>query len=209
MNESTPPPPPTFPRHDPATAEFWEVRYREKFSPWDAGTVPASLKHWVARHLDLRGQAVLVPGCGSAWEVAYLDDAGFRVKAIDFSPAAVEAAKRHLGARSALVEEADFFGPALDPSAFDLIYERAFLCALPRRLWRDWAARTIELLRPGGLLIGFFFRDDSERGPPFGLKDGELAGLLAAHCDLLETSVPEDSIAVFAGKESWQVWRKR
>jgi SAM-dependent methyltransferase len=200
---------PQFPRHDPASPDFWEVRYRERFSPWDAGGVPACLKEWTAAHTELVSQTVLIPGCGSAWEVAFLDQAGFQVRAIDFSAAAVEAARAHLGPRAALVEEADFFGPALLPASFDLVYERAFLCALPRRLWQDWAARTAELLRPGGLLLGFFFFDDSERGPPFGLKSGELEALLAANFEPLETRIPSDSIAVFAGKERWQVWRKR
>ncbi len=92
---------------------------------------------------------------------------------------------------------------------FDVLYERAFLCALPRRMWADWAKRSAELLRPGGLLVGFFFADDNERGPPFGLKPGELEALMAQDFDLLETRTPTDSIPVFKGKESWQVWRKR
>lgn len=200
---------PQFPRHDPATPDFWEVRYREQFSPWDAGGVPQCLKDWVVGNPQARGMNVLIPGCGSAWEVEHFDANGFKVQAIDFSPAAVAAAKAHLGARSHLVIEADFFGPALAAGAFDVIYERAFLCALPRRMWQDWAHRTAELLRPGGRVIGFFFTDDSERGPPFGLKAGELDSLMAPFFELEDTQVPRDSIPVFAGKESWQVWKKR
>lgn len=200
---------PQFPRHDPASPDFWEVRYRERFSPWDAGGVPQCLKDWVVQTPQAGGSSVLIPGCGSAWEVEYLDASGFKVKAIDFSPAAVAAAKAHLGARAGLVHEADFFGPALKAGEFDVLYERAFLCALPRRIWADWSKRSAELLRPGGLLVGFFFADDNERGPPFGLKPGELEALMAPDFDLLESRTPMDSIPVFEGKESWQVWRKR
>ena len=64
------------------------------------------------------------------------------------------------------VRKADFF--ALDEGPFDLVYERAFLCALPRPRWPDWARRMAELVRPGGELAGFFYMNDNERGPPFG-----------------------------------------
>lgn len=211
MNEELPPkaPVPQFPRHDPATPNFWEVRYREGFSPWDAGGVPACLKRWAAEQSVGSGASILIPGCGSAWEVAFLDDAGFGVSAIDFSASAVAQARAHLGQRSGLVQEADFFGPALPVAGFDFIYERAFLCALPRRLWAPWADRCAQLLRPGGSMVGFFYTDDSERGPPFGLKPGELETLLEPAFERMEQVTPSDSIAVFAGKETWQVWRKR
>lgn len=197
---------PTFPRHDPATPDFWEVRYREQFAPWDAGGVPLSLKQWVAAQ-SAQGE-VLIPGCGSAWEVGYLADLGWPVTAIDFSPAAVEAARKVLGPHADKVKEADFFGDVLKPASFDFMYERAFLCALPRRLWPEWAARCHELLRPGGKMVGFFFNDDNERGPPFGLKAGELDALMQGRFVMETSSVPADSIEVFRGKERWMVWRR-
>ena len=129
--------------------------------------------------------------------------------AIDFSAAAVAAARATLGEHGDKVREADFFGPVLAPASFDVIYERAFLCALPRRLWHDWASRCASLLVPGGLLAGFFYADDSERGPPFGLKPGELDMLMSPAFDLIESRTPTDSIPVFKGKETWMVWRRR
>ncbi|MBL8517485.1 MAG: methyltransferase domain-containing protein [Betaproteobacteria bacterium] len=197
---------PTFPKHDPATADFWDVRYREQFSPWDAGGVPASLKRWAAAEPAPR--SVLIPGCGSAWEVEFFAALGWPVLAIDFSPAAVEAARRTLGPLADKVVQADFFGGTFTPASFDLIYERAFLCALPRRLWSDWAARCHALLKPTGRLVGFFYDDDSERGPPFGLRAGELADLMRDRFTLESASTPTDSIEVFRGKETWRVWRR-
>lgn len=199
--------PPSFPRLDPASADFWEVRYRERFSPWDAGGVPESLKQW-AESLDKAPGDVLIPGCGSAWEVGFMAERGWPVTAIDFSPAAVAAARALLGIHADRVREADFFGTSLHPGSFDLIYERAFLCALPRRLWQDWAARCHALLRPGGRLAGFFYADDSERGPPFGLKAGELDDLMRGRFVLEDSQTPTDSIEVFRGKERWMVWRR-
>lgn len=199
---------PTFPKHDPASPEFWEIRYLEKFSPWDAGGVPICLREWVLSR-DATPDSVLIPGCGSAWEVQFFASQHWPVIAIDFSAAAVAAARAVLGEHGDKVREADFFGPTLSPASFDVIYERAFLCALPRRMWQDWAKRCAELLVPGGLLAGFFYADNSERGPPFGLKSGELHSLLSPAFDLVESRVPNDSIPVFKDKETWMAWQRR
>lgn len=199
---------PRFPKHDPAGADFWEVRYRERFTPWDAGQVPLRLREF-ARSNPPAGRA-LVPGCGSGYEVRFLGEAGWDVEGIDFSPAALEAAYPVLGPWKDRVRQADFFGAEVaGPYAF--IYERAFLCALPRRLWRDWAARVAQLIPAGGRLAGFFyFEPGVERGPPFPLhSEAELSELLGADFERVEDADVPDSIAVFAGKERWQAWRRR
>ncbi len=122
--------------------------------------------------------------------------------AIDFSPAAVAAARAVVGARAGQVVEADFF--AWQPAApLDLIYERAFLCAMPRAMWPQVAARWAQLLAPGAMLAGYFFFDDNAKGPPFGISSEQLQALLAPHFDCLADEAVDDSIAVFAGKERW------
>ena len=131
------------------------------------------------------------------------------VLAIDFSDAAVEAARQELGPFSGLVKKADFF--VVQERPFDLVYERAFLCALPRALWGDWGRRVAELLRPGGELAGFFYIDDNERGPPFGISRDGLKDLLGEAFELTEDQVvpAAQSLPVFKGKEIWQVWKRR
>jgi Thiopurine S-methyltransferase (TPMT) len=99
----------------------------------------------------------------------------------------------------------DFFSSSLWPQEFNFVYQRAFLCALPRRVWGDWAKRIAELIAPGGRLGGFFYFDESERGPPFELKAGELEGLLSPCFKVIETATSQDSIKLFQGKELWQV----
>jgi SAM-dependent methyltransferase len=193
------------PKLDPAGPDFWDVRFREGFTPWDAGGVPAALREFLTREPAAR--RVLVPGCGSGYEVRAFAAAGHDVVAIDFSAAAIEAARRVLGELGHLVVQGDFFTHPLD--SFDLVYERAFLCALPRPLWPRWAARVAEVLRPGGRLAGFFFWSEDERGPPFGLQGGELEELLSPAFDRIEDAPVADSIPVFAGRERWQTWRRR
>lgn len=198
---------PTFPRHDPAEAAFWDVRYEARFAPWDAGRVPAQLRAFVAREPAPR--SVLVPGCGSAHDVRFLAERGWPVMGLDFSARAVEEARAALGPWAHAVREGDFFAPIAE-APFCVVYERAFLCALPRRLWSDWARRVAQLVAPGGALAGFFFFGADERGPPFPLHgQGELDALLEGAFERLEDAAVPDSIPVFEGKERWQVWRRR
>ena len=152
---------------------------------------------------------ILVPGCGSGYEVRLFSHHGHDVLAIDFSAAAIEAAKKELGDLARLVAQQDFF--AFEAQPFDLLYERAFLCALPRRLWPQWARRVTELVRPGGELAGFFYLDDNEKGPPFGVARHALRGLLGGGFELTEETAipPEQSIPVFQRKEVWQVWKRK
>ncbi|HXZ47491.1 MAG TPA: methyltransferase [Usitatibacter sp.] len=198
---------PTFPRRDPAEADFWDLRYEARFVPWDAGKAPERLRAFVAASGSPR--RVLVPGCGSAADVAFLAESGWDVLGIDFSRQALAAACAALGPRARHLRHGDFFAP-IPEAPFDVVYERAFLCALPRRLWEAWARRVAELVRPGGALAGFFYFDEGDRGPPFPLHgQAELDALLGGAFELTEDGDVGDSIPVFAGKERWQVWRRR
>jgi thiopurine S-methyltransferase len=150
---------------------------------------------------------VLIPGCGSAYEARAFTEAGHDVVAIDFSAAAIDAARRVLGELERILVFGDFF--EFDFGApFDLVYERAFFCALPRAHWPRWAGRVAEVLRPGDRLAGFFYWDNAPGGPPFGLKAGELESLLAPAFDRIEDAAVADSIPVFAGRERWQTCRR-
>lgn len=191
---------------DSSKPEFWDTRFRGGVTPWDAGGVPPALDRFLES--ERNPLKVLVPGCGAGYEVRAFAARGHDVLGIDFSEAAVEAAQRALGPLASRVRRADFF--ALEEGPFDLVYERAFLCALPRRLWPAWGARVAQLVRPGGRLAGFFFFDDNERGPPFGIRRQALRALLeGAFAPEADDAVdPGESIPVFEGRERWQVWKR-
>ena len=196
---------PEFDSRDPRTPAFWDERFEREFTPWDRGGVPEQVRGFVAKS---QGRSVLIPGCGAAYELVYFSEAGWDATAIDFSPAAVERARAITGQWRGRVVEADFF--AYEPvTGLDMIYERAFLCALPRAMWPQVAKRWAQLLPPGGLLAGFFFFDDAPKGPPFGIGRAELDQLLGGDFECVEDADVADSIPVFAGKERWMVWRRK
>ena len=190
-------------KQDAGRPEFWEKRFRENFTPWDAGRVPAALERFL--RTEPGGLRVLVPGCGSGYEVRAFAQAGHEVLAVDFAPAAVERAQGVLGPLSDRVRLADFFEFDFG-EPFDLVYERAFLCSLPRPLRPRYAQRALQLLATRGRLAGFFYFEDGERGPPFGLKSGELEALLSGRFERTTDAAVDDSTPIFAGKERWQVW---
>jgi SAM-dependent methyltransferase len=151
---------PEFSSRDPNSPAFWDERFEQGFTPWDRGGVPEALRAFVAQRKPMR---TLIPGCGTGYELAFLSEAGWDATAIDFSPAAVQAAKAAVGRWSGKVEQADFFAwQAAQP--LELIYERAFLCAMPRSMWPQVVARWTELLPPGALLAGFFSLTMPPRG---------------------------------------------
>jgi thiopurine S-methyltransferase len=192
----------------PELPDFWDHRFERGVTPWDAGRTPGQLAEFVQERSGSKLRT-LIPGCGSAWEAAFLDDHGWPVCALDFSAAAIEQARRALDGFCGQLLCADFFAHAPE-SPYDLVYERAFLCALPRRMWPDYAPQVAKLLAPGGLLAGYFFIDPAAlRGPPFGIDEAGLAALLAPYFDLVERAPATDSIGPFKDREHWMVWRRR
>jgi SAM-dependent methyltransferase len=200
---STPAKPPW---QNPSLPDFWDHRFRGGVTPWDAGRVPDDLRAFVRSNPGtLR---TLVPGCGSGREVRHLAEKGWEVTGLDFSPEAIAAARANAGPYADRIVLGDFF--AFDPGApYEVIYERTFLCAMPRRRWPECAARLAALLVPGGRLVGYFYFSDEPKGPPFGTSPEALHELLAPHFALEEDREVGDSIPMFRGRERWQVWRRR
>jgi SAM-dependent methyltransferase len=208
---------PEFTSRDPLAPAFWDERFDRQFTPWDRGGVPSELRAFVAEMSHTRQApptvagrppAVLLPGCGAAYELTLMLEAGWDATAIDFSPLAVARAKSLAGQWAERIVQADFFAYA-PPRPLDLVYEQAFLCALPRARWPAVAERWASLLAPGGLLAGYFFFDDVPKGPPFGIARERLEALLAPYFDCIADQAVADSIPVFAGRERWMVWRRR
>lgn len=102
-------------------AEFWNSVYDNDTAPWLIGEPqPAILALTV-------GGRILDPGCGAGEHTIAFTERGYDVLGVDFSPSAVEYARRNAAAHevAATFEVADMLDPALDLGAFDTIVDSA------------------------------------------------------------------------------------
>ncbi|MCL4746553.1 MAG: class I SAM-dependent methyltransferase [Burkholderiaceae bacterium] len=140
--------------------DFWEQRFASNTTPWDRGEANPQLARWLDSG-DLGPCSVIVPGCGSGYEVAVLAKAGFAVTALDYAGAAIE----RTGERVALLDaeararvnlvRADATAWMPD-AAVDAVYEQTCLCALHPDLWVDYARQLWRWIRPQGRLFALF-----------------------------------------------------
>ena len=100
---------------------------------------------------------ILVPGCGSGYEVAALAKAGFDVTGLDFAPVAIARTRQLLEAANLKAELVEADALTWRPArAYDAIYEQTCLCALYPDDWRAYADQLYEWIRPGGRLFALF-----------------------------------------------------
>ncbi|QQS27819.1 MAG: SAM-dependent methyltransferase [Sphingobacteriales bacterium] len=148
-------------------AEYWEKRYQENNTGWDIGSVSTPLKTYFdgLENKDLR---ILIPGCGNAYEAAYLFENGFKkVFLLDWANEPLKLFKRNFPSfpdEQLLFE--DFFN---HNAKYDLIIEQTFFCALNPVLRTSYVQKISDLLIKGGKLVGLLFNIPlNEDKPPFG-----------------------------------------
>jgi SAM-dependent methyltransferase len=146
---------------------YWDARYREGQTGWDLREVSPPIKAYIDQLInkDLR---ILIPGCGSGHEAAYLLDMGFsNITVIDIAPTIVKALQKRFSDNPQVkIVLGDFFE---HNGTYDLILEQTFFCALPPSRRKEYVTKMKALLRPGGKLTGLLFnRNFEQEGPPFG-----------------------------------------
>ena len=168
--------------------------------------MPSALTNWL-NTAPTPGR-VLIPGCGSGYEVRAFHAAGWDTVGIDYTPAAVTRAKATLGGLADKVMRSDFFTHNFGSQKFDLIYERTFLCALPPERRTAYVARMAELLVDGGKLLGFFLYGHEDEPPPYPLTDEAALALFGKNFVRRADEVVTDSLPIFGDRERWQIWEK-
>ena len=145
----------------------WEARFREGTTRWERPALHPAFVDWQESGA-LAPCRILVPGAGRSTEPLALAEAGFSVTVVDAAPTAVATQRARLERvhMQAQVELADLFAWQA-PAPFDAVYDQACLCALPPKLWPDYAARLHAWLRPGGRLFILFMQTGKSDGPPF------------------------------------------
>lgn len=161
------------------TSAFWQERFDQQQTPWDRGAASPQLLAWLDRG-ELAPCRILVPGCGSGWEVAELARRGFDVTALDYAPAAVDKTRALLQSQqlSGTVLQADVLQYAPD-QPFDAIYEQTCLCALHPDHWSAYARNLHDWLAPGASLWGLFL----QMPRPAATREGRIEGP-PYHCDI-------------------------
>lgn len=169
---------------DPA---FWRSRWQDGRIAFHEGRPNSYLE----RHADqLAGRRrVFVPLCGKTEDLAFLASQGHEVIGVELVEDAVRAFfSEHqitpaITQRGELVEFAappitllagDFFATSAETlGAFDAIYDRAALVALPEDLRTRYVAHLRALAPPGTRIILLAFEYDQSKmsGPPFSVDE--------------------------------------
>jgi SAM-dependent methyltransferase len=191
---------------DSSQTVFWTKRWDGGKTPWDLGGVPPALVSFLTRNQTRT--RVLIPGCGTGYEVQAFHAAGHDVTAIEFAAAAVDHAREVLGPLGDKIIHGNFFKHDFGENRYGLIYERGFLCSQPTFRWPDYVSRMASLLSPGGKLVGLFLYGLEPEPPPFPLTDEIAAELLGKSFRLSHSEAVSGSVPLYEGMERWQEWEK-
>ena len=184
------------------TKEYWDSLYTSNDIGWDIG-FPAPVFREYIDQLEDKTVAILIPGCGNAYEAEYLLQKGFtNVTLIDIVPQVTAALEKrfesYLGKELKIIC-GDFFqltGP------FDIIFEQTFLSALPPNLRISYRDTMFNLLKPKGKIVGVLFnRVFDEEGPPFGATWGEYQHLFQSKFEIKKLEECYNSIDRRKGTE--------
>ena len=192
---------------DVSTPAFWDERYATGTDGWELGRAAPPLVDFIEATPPPRGR-VAVPGCGRGHDARFLARHGYDVTAFDFSPPAVEAARK-LAADEGVavtVEQRDIFGADAEYAhAFDGAWEYTCYCAIDPRRRDEYVATLARIVKPGGWLLACFFPLRSvAAGPPFPVARGEIKRRLARHFRIAREFAPTRSARGRQGRE-WVV----
>lgn len=150
----------------PLDQNYWNSQYQAHTTGWDLGQVSPPLKAYIDK-IQNKDIAILIPGCGNAYEAEYLLEQGFtNITLIDIAPKLVEnLTNKYVHNKNIRVILGDFFA---HQGVYDLIVEQTFFCALPPLMRQKYVWKMHQLLATSGKLAGLLFNRDFEVSPPFG-----------------------------------------
>lgn len=149
--------------------DYWNALYNKGEIGWDIGFPSPAIKEYIDQ-LTNRDMAILIPGCGNAYEAEYLLAQDFKnITLIDIAPslttALEEKFKKEIGKHIQVIT-GDFFEHA---GQYNLILEQTFLSALNPAMRPLYVDKMHSLLVKNGHLTGVLFSNVfEEEGPPYG-----------------------------------------
>lgn len=180
--------------------DFWNSRYENGETGWDLGDASPPLKRYIDR-LEHKDMAILIPGCGNAYEAEYLIRKGFNnITLIDLSETLTQQLKEKFNNNESIkIICGNFFDLE---GQFDLILEQTFFCAIDPTLRPNYVVKSHSLLNSSGRLAGLLFNKYFEKeGPPFGGDKPEYIALFSKHFSIISMDTAPDSITPRAGNE--------
>ena len=141
---------------------FWNTRWIHGQTGWDIGYASPVIVDYFQKIED-KNAAILIPGCGNAYEAEALKQFGFtNITLLDISNEAVKRLNEKFEPDSGIqVICTDFF---LHQGSYDFIVEQTFFCALHPKLREKYVQKMYDLLKPEGKLVGLLFNTFFEKG---------------------------------------------
>ena len=177
---------------------YWSKRYQRNQIGWDLGEVSKPLVS-IFQSLN-KEDKILIPGCGNAYEAAFLFNKGFRnVHIVDI---AIEPLLNFKKYNEDFPENQIIHGDFFDHQAsYDVIIEQTFFCAIQPKQRNDYARKCSELLNKKGILKGVLFNRLFEGGPPYGGNEAEYKDLFEMHFEKVQIKPCYQSIEPRMGYE--------
>jgi len=153
-----------------------------------------------------KNSSVFIPGCGNAYEAAFLVQMGFtNITLLDISSVLTAELKKTFSDTQINIITADFFEHS---GQYDLILEQTFFCALHPSQRSAYVEKMNRLLKPGGRLVGVLFNKEFTGGPPFGGTKKEYEQLLGVHFSIKKMELCYNSIQPRRGSELFFIAEK-
>lgn len=187
---------------------YWDLRWKNNLIGWDLGCASPPITAYM-REYSNRNAAILIAGCGNAYEAVYLLENKFtNITLIDIAPNAIEQLnEKFKGNPFVQIICADFFK---HQGQYDLLIEQTFFCAIVPNRRQEYVEKVSSLLKPGGRLIGVLFDEILNRiGPPFGGDLQAYQSLFSAYFDIKRMQKCFNSIGPREGKEIFINLEKR
>jgi SAM-dependent methyltransferase len=157
---------------------------------------------------------ILVPGCGTGYDLATLASAEREVVGLDISDEARDAFLERHGdlPGSVSYEVGDFF--SYEPGeGFDFVWDYTFFCALDPERRGAWSETMRRLVKPTGLLATLLFPFEDPispgEGPPWPINTDLVRNLLEGSFESLEVTEMEETHPGREGRERLALWRRR
>lgn len=188
--------------------QFWNDKWENNLTGWDVGHASPAITDFMQTISD-KNLAILIPGCGNAYEAEWLVAHGFtNVTLLDIAPKLVETLQeKYKNMPQIKVFCEDFYK---HESKYDLIIEQTFFCANDPENRQRYAEKSASLLNENGKISGVLFNVEFDKqGPPFGGTTLEYYEIFKPYFYILKMENCYNSIAPRANTEVFIHFQKR